>query len=238
PVHLFGQPADMDIILSMARHYNLRVIEDSAQAFGAEYKGKKVGTFGDTGCFSFYPSKNLGCYGDGGMLITSNSDIAERAKSLRNHGSKELYHHSEIGFNSRLDEIQAGILRVKLKRIDEYNRKRRDKAQIYRERLKGLPLILPEETPERYHVYNQYTIRTKKRDLIRNTLKDKSIASVIYYPLPLHLQEVYRDLGYREGDLPESEKVSKEVLSLPIFPELTEGQIDEICEVIRKAVGK
>lgn len=237
PVHLFGQPADMDPILSMAGHYNLMVIEDSAQAFGAEYKGKKVGAFGDTGCFSFYPSKNLGCYGDGGMLITSKSDIAERAKSLRNHGSKELYHHSEIGFNSRLDEIQAGILRVKLKRINEYNRKRRDKALIYSERLKGLPLIFPEERPERHHVYNQYTIRTKKRDLIRNSLKDKSIASVIYYPLPLHLQEVYRDLGYREGDLPESEKASKEVLSLPIYPELTEGHIDEICEVIRKALS-
>ena len=238
PVHLFGHPADMDSILSLAKNYKLKVIEDSAQAFGAEYKGKKVGTFGDTGCFSFYPSKNLGCYGDGGMLITNNEDISERAKSLRNHGSMKLYYHSEIGFNSRLDEIQAGILRIKLKRIDEYNRKRRDKALIYRERLKGLPLILPEETPERYHVYNQYTIRTKKRDLIRNALKDKSIASVIYYPLPLHLQEVYAGLGYKEGDFPESEEASKEVLSLPIYPELTEEQIEEVCEVIRKTVGK
>lgn len=237
PVHLFGQPADMDPILSTAKKYNLKVIEDSAQAFGAEYKKKKVGTFGDTGCFSFYPSKNLGCYGDGGMLITNSKEIAERVKKLRNHGSNGTYYHSEIGFNSRLDEIQAGILRIKLKRIEEYNRRRREKATTYKERLKGLPLILPEEKPEAYHVYNQFTIRSKERDIIMKALREKSIASVIYYPLPLHIQEVYRHLGYKKGDLPESERASKEVLSLPIYPELTEENIDEVCEVIRKTVG-
>jgi len=172
PVHLFGHPADMDSILSVSKRYNLKVIEDSAQAFGSEYKGKKVSTFGDTGCFSFYPSKNLGCYGDGGMLITNSKEIAERTRSLRNHGSMKLYYHSEIGFNSRLDEIQAGILMIKLKRIDEYNRIRREKASIYKERLKGLPLILPEERPDAYHVYNQFTIRSDKRDIIINALRE------------------------------------------------------------------
>jgi dTDP-4-amino-4,6-dideoxygalactose transaminase len=233
PVHLFGQPADMSSIISMAKRYNLKVIEDCAQAFGAEHRGKRVGTFGDTGCFSFYPSKNLGCYGDGGMLITSNKEIAERTKALRNHGSKETYYHSEIGFNSRLDEIQAGILRIKLKRIDEYNRMRRTKASLYKERLKGLPITLPEETPATYHVYNQFTIRSKKRDAIKKALEERSIASMIYYPLPLHLQEVYRHLGYKEGDLLESEEASREVLSLPVYPELKEEQIEEICDVIR-----
>lgn len=234
PVHLFGHPADIDPIISIAKRYNLKVIEDSAQAFGAVYKGKKVSTFGDTGCFSFYPSKNLGCYGDGGMLITGNNEVAERTRSLRNHGSMELYHHSEIGFNSRLDELQAGILRIKLQRIDEYNRKRREKALIYKERLKGIPLILPEERPEAYHVYNQFTIRSNKRDIIMKALREKSIASVIYYPLPLHLQAVYQNLGHKENDFPESENASREVLSLPIYPELIEEQIDEICGIIRK----
>lgn len=237
PVHLFGQPADMDPIISIAKRYNLKVIEDSAQAFGAEYKRKKVGTFGDTGCFSFFPSKNLGCYGDGGMLITSDKGIAERIKALRNHGSKERYYHSEVGFNSRLDEIQAGVLRIKLKRIDEYNRMRRANARLYKERLKGLPLILPEEATETYHIYNQYTIRSKKRDAIRKALEVKSIASMIYYPLPLHLQEVYIPLGYKEGYLTVSEEASREVLSLPIYPELKEEQIEEICDVIKKTIG-
>lgn len=236
PVHLFGQPAEMDSILSIAKRYNLKVIEDVAQGFGAEYKDKKVGTFGIIGCFSFFPSKNLGCYGDGGMLITSHEEIAKKTRALRNHGSYVRYYHSEIGFNSRLDEIQAGILRIKLKRIDEYNKKRRNNALLYRERLKGLALTLPEETPNTYHVYNQYTIRSKKRDAIRKALEERSIASMIYYPLPLHLQEVYRHLGYKEGDFPESEKASKEVISLPIYPELTEEQIEEICEVIRNTV--
>lgn len=236
PVHLFGHAADMDLILSISKKYNLRVVEDSAQAFGAEYKGKKVSTFGDTGCFSFYPSKNLGCYGDGGMLITNNEEVAERTRSLRNHGSMELYHHSEIGFNSRLDELQAGILRIKLRRIDEYNRKRREKALIYKERLKGIPIILPEELPGKYHVYNQFTIRSKNRDDIRDALKEKSIASVIYYPLPLHLQGVYQNLGHKENDFPESENASREVLSLPIYPELTEEQIAEICDVIKRTL--
>jgi len=236
PVHLFGLPAEMDPIVSIAKRYNLKVIEDSAQAFGAEYRGRKVGTFGDTGCFSFFPSKNLGCYGDGGMLITNNREIAIKTKALRNHGSYVRYHHSEIGFNSRLDEIQAGILRIKLKRIDEYNRMRRNNALLYKEGLKDLPIILPEELPDTYHVYNQFTIRSEKRDAIRDALNQNDIASMIYYPLPLHLQEVYRDLGYKEGDLPESEKASKEVISLPIYPELTEGQIAEICDLIKKAV--
>lgn len=242
-VHLFGLSANMDKILTVAKGYNLKVIEDCAQAFGAEYKEKKIGTFGEVGCFSFFPSKNLGCYGDGGMVITNNRDINERIRLLRNHGSKKRYYHSEIGFNSRLDEIQATVLRVKLNRIDEYNKKRREKAGLYSERLKGIPIQTPCEPQDCYHVYHQYTIRipsvhSNLRDRVSESLASRSIASTIYYPLPLHLQEVYRFLCYRNGDLPVSEVASEEVLSLPIYPEITEEEIDLVCDTIKETFNK
>ncbi len=236
PVHLFGLSADMEKIKGFAAEYKLKIIEDCAQSFGAEYKGKKTGAISDTGCFSFFPSKNLGCYGDGGMVITNDDDIAERIKILRNHGQKVRYYHSVIGYNSRLDEIQAGILRVKLKRIDEYNEKRRKNASLYTERLKGVNIITPSEPEGYYHVFHQYSIRTSKRDLIQKKLADEGIASAIYYPVPLHLQESYKELGYKNGDFPVSEAVASDIISLPMYPELTAEQINEVCKVIKESL--
>ncbi len=233
PVHLFGLPADMDSIMELEKKYKLKIIEDCAQSFGAEYKGKKTGAISDAGCFSFFPSKNLGCYGDGGMLITNDDAIAEKVRLLRNHGQKERYYHSIIGYNSRLDEIQAGILRVKLKRIDEYNKKRRGNARLYTEKLKGVNIITPSEPDGYSHVFHQYGIRTSKRDSIQKGLTEAGIASAIYYPVPLHLQESYKDLGCKKGDFPVSEAIASDIISLPMYPELTEAQIDEVCKVIK-----
>ena len=234
PVHLFGLSADMEKIKGLAAEYKLKIIEDCAQSFGAVYKGKKTGAIGDAGCFSFFPSKNLGCYGDGGMVITNDDNMAEKIRMLRNHGQKVRYYHSVIGYNSRLDEIQAGILRVKLKRIDEYNKKRRENARLYTEKLKGANIITPSEPEGYYHVFHQYSIRTSKRDSILNGLTDAGIASAIYYPVPLHLQESYKDLGYKKGDFPVSEVVASDIISLPMYPELTAGQIDEVCKTIKE----
>ncbi|HCC69446.1 MAG TPA: transcriptional regulator [Nitrospiraceae bacterium] len=231
PVHLFGQPVDMDSIMGIARKYNLKVIEDCAQAFGARYKGAMVGTLGDVGCFSFYPSKNLGAYGDGGMLITRNHDIYEKVKLLRNHGTYAPYRHSLIGYNSRLDEIQAAILRIKLKRIDSYNQKRRDLAMLYTSLLNSV-VECPVEFPDRTHVYHQYTIRSSKRADIINALKSSSISSVIYYSVPLHLQEAFKSLRYRENDFPASETAAREVLSIPIYPELETEEVKFIAQTI------
>ncbi|MBI3355082.1 MAG: DegT/DnrJ/EryC1/StrS family aminotransferase [Nitrospirae bacterium] len=233
PVHLFGLPADMEKIKELAAEYKLKIIEDCAQSFGAEYKGKKTGAIGDAGCFSFFPSKNLGCYGDGGMVVTNDDNMAEKIRMLRNHGQKVRYYHSIIGYNSRLDEIQAGILRVKLKRIDEYNKKRRENAHLYTEKLKGINIITPSEPEGYYHVFHQYSIRTSKRDSIQKGLTEAGIASAIYYPVPLHLQESYKDLGYKKGDFPVSEAIASDIISLPMYPELTEAQIDEVCKVIK-----
>ncbi|GAB4537039.1 MAG: DegT/DnrJ/EryC1/StrS family aminotransferase [Thermodesulfovibrionia bacterium] len=231
PVHLFGKPADMKPIMEIARRYKLKVIEDCAQAFGSRYRGRLVGGIGDAGCFSFYPSKNLGACGDGGMVITNNHGIYKKVKLLRNHGAVASYRHRFIGFNSRLDEIQAAILRVKLKHIDDYNRKRREIAGIYTSMLSNI-VQCPTEEEGTMHVYHQYTIRTKKRSKVIKALKDHSISSVIYYPLPLHLQEAFRHLGYKKGDFPESERASKEVLSLPIYPELKPEKVRFIARVI------
>ncbi|MBI5409871.1 MAG: DegT/DnrJ/EryC1/StrS family aminotransferase [Nitrospirae bacterium] len=234
-VHLFGQPADMDRIMELARKYDLRVIEDCAQSFGARYKGSATGSIGDAGCFSFYPSKNLGAYGDGGMLITDRQDIYDKAKLLRNHGTVAPYRHGFIGHNSRLDEIQAAILRIKLRHIDEYNQNRRDLARIY-SALLGNAVQCPVELPDRTHVYHQYTIRTPLREKVSRVLKDNNISSVVYYPVPLHMQEAFDYLGYKKGDLPESEAAAEEVLSIPVYPELEPEKAEFIAEVILKAV--
>jgi dTDP-4-amino-4,6-dideoxygalactose transaminase len=235
PVHLFGNPADMEPIMEIAKKYNLKVIEDCAQSFGAKYKEQITGTIGDIGCFSFFPSKNLGCYGDGGMVITKNEDIARQIKVLRNHGSQVRYYHQEIGYNSRLDEIQAAILRVKLKRIDQFNLARRQNAAAYCVAIDKKNVILPVVTPECTHVYHQFTIRSKKRDAIARALKDKDIASAIYYPVPLHRQEVFTRLFPNSAPLPQSELCAGEVLSLPMFPELTKDEINLISNVINNA---
>lgn len=231
PVHLFGHPADMKRVMDIAKKHNLYVIEDCAQSFGANINGKKTGSYGDAGCFSFYPSKNLGAYGDGGLITVNDRGLSETIRALRNHGSRGSYIHDTVGFNSRLDEIQAGILLVKLKRIDDYNRKRREKASIY-SMLLARSLKLPYEKDGAYHVYNQYTIMTKKRDTIREGLRENGISSVVYYPRPLHLQEALGFLGYREGDFPNAEKASREVLSLPMYPELEEPLIEKIAKII------
>lgn len=231
PVHLFGHPADMDRIMGIAGRHGLYVIEDCAQAFGAEFRGRKVGNIGKTGCFSFYPSKNLGAYGDGGMITLNDKDLCDAIKRLRNHGSKGSYMHDSVGFNSRLDEIQAGILLVKLKRIDEYNRKRRQKAVIYNSLLAG-SVKCPSENAGAYHVYNQYTIMSEKRDMIQKKLKENDISSVVYYPRPLHLQSAMSFMGHNDGEFPHAEKASREVLSLPIYPEIEESTIEKIAEII------
>lgn len=232
PVHLFGHPADMQRIMDIAAKYDLYVIEDCAQAFGAEFRGKKVGSLGDAGCFSFYPSKNLGAYGDGGLITLNDKNLSDTIRVLRNHGSKGSYIHDAVGFNSRLDEIQAGILLVKLKRIDEYNRKRREKAAVYTGLLSDT-VKCPAEKEGAYHVYNQYTIMSDKRDIIQKRLKESGISSVVYYPKPLHLQSAVSFLGYKEGDFPCAELASKEVLSLPVYPELEESAVSRIAETIK-----
>ncbi|MDP2754639.1 MAG: DegT/DnrJ/EryC1/StrS family aminotransferase [Nitrospirota bacterium] len=235
PVHLFGHPADMRTILNIAKKHRLKMIEDCAQSFGAEANGKKVGSIGDAGCFSFYPSKNLGGYGDGGMIILNSTRVADTIRELRNHGSRGSYRHKRVGFNSRLDEIQAGILLVKLIRIDEYNRKRRQNASFYNNLLSD-KVKCPVEKKGAYHVYHQYTIMSHKRDEIQQKLKENGISSVIYYPVPLHLQKALKFLGYQKGDFPVTEKAAKEVLSLPMYPELEESAIVKIAEIIRDVV--
>ncbi len=232
PVHLFGHPADMGKISYIAKKNKLKVIEDCAQSFGAGINGKKVGSFGDAGCFSFYPSKNLGGYGDGGMIILNDSKVADTIRELRNHGSRGSYRHERVGFNSRLDEIQAGILLVKLKLIDEYNRKRRQNAALYTKLLSD-KVKCPVEKKGAYHVFHQYTIMSLRRDEIQQRLKENGISSVIYYPAPLHLQKALKFLGYQKGDFPVAEKAAKEVLSLPMYPELEESVIINIAEIIR-----
>ncbi len=232
PVHLFGHPANMNDIVKIARKYKLKVIEDCAQSFGAEFNGKKTGSFGDAGCFSFYPSKNLGAYGDGGMITINKASSAEIIKQLRNHGSKGSYRHKRVGFNSRLDELQAGILLVKFKYLDEYNKKRRENALLYTELLSD-SVKCPVEKKGSFHVYHQYTIRSKKRDLIQERLKEQGVSSVVYYPVPLHLQEALKFLGYQKGDFPEAEKAAKEVLSLPMYPELSMRDIKKIAQIIK-----
>lgn len=235
PVHLFGHPSDMKKILQIAKKHRLKVIEDCAQSFGAAVNGKKTGSLGDAGCFSFYPSKNLGGYGDGGMIILNNPKVAGRIRELRNHGSKGSYRHKRVGFNSRLDEIQAGILLVKVKHIDEYTKKRRQNAAIYNSLLADT-VKCPVEKQGAYHVYHQYTIMSKKRDKIQKSLKENGISSVIYYPVPLHQQEALKFLGYQKGDFPVTEKAAKEVLSLPMYPELEETTIRKIAEIIKSVV--
>lgn len=235
PVHLFGHPADMERIMDIASRHNLYVIEDCAQAFGAMVGERMVGCFGDTGCFSFYPSKNLGAYGDGGMITVRREDLAGKIRMLRNHGALASYIHDFVGFNSRLDEIQAGILLIKLKRIEEYNRLRREKAMRYSSLLFDV-VRCPSEKKGFKHVFNLYTIRSERRDEIQRALLEKGISSVVYYPLPLHLQKALSFLDYKEGDFPVAERASKEVLSLPIYPELEDSTIEMIADIINGAV--
>lgn len=235
PVHLYGQPADLEPIAALARKHGLKLIEDCAQSFGAEYGGKKSGAYGDVGCFSFYPSKNLGAYGDAGMVITGDDALAEAIRVYRDHGSRRRYHHSVIGYNSRLDELQAAVLRVKLKHLDGFNRSRRGAAQAYNERLAGSGVTPPFEDKKGTHVYHQYTVKSDRRDALQSALSKAGIASAIYYPVPLHLQEVYRDqcAGVR---FPAAEEAASKVLSLPMYPQLSPAQIEKVCQVVLSAL--
>lgn len=231
PVHLFGQPVEMDEILSLAGKHHLKVVEDCAQSFGAMYHGSMVGSFGETGCFSFYPSKNLGAYGDGGIITTGDPETYRMLKLLRNHGSESGYQHKYIGFNSRLDEIQAAILRIKLKHVDRYNSERRKLAQLYSSLICGV-VQCPAERQDSFHVYHQYTIRSPRRNEVKEALGEKAISSVIYYPFPIHLQEAFGYLGYKKGDFPECEAASEKVLSLPIYPELGTEKVRLVCDAV------
>lgn len=232
PVHLFGHPADMAPIMEIARKHRLKVIEDCAQAFGAQYHGQSIGTFGDAGCFSFFPSKNLGCYGDGGIVITPHEEIASSIKMLRNHGSAVRYYHSEVGYNSRLDEIQAAILRVKLPEIDKANEDRRRNAAAYCSAIDSKNILLPAERPGCKHVYHQFTLRAQNRQTLADALQKAGIASAVYYPVPLHQQDVFLKMYDLKESLPVTEAGASEVLSLPMFPELTPEEIQLIAGVI------
>ena len=254
PVHLFGQMVEMSDILKIAQEYQLRVIEDAAQSIGAEYNSHRAGSMGDVGCFSFFPSKNLGGYGDGGMVVTNNEELAEKIKMLHLHGANNSrYEYLIVGYNSRLDALQASVLKVKLKYLDKWSEKRRENAMYYNKLFQeahlapansdceGLgssdyPVIFPQVAKKRRHIYNQYTIRVKanKRDKLKKFLKEKGIGTAIYYPSPLHLQECFRYLGYKEGDFPVAERMAKEVISLPIYPELSPGMQEYIVEKIKE----
>lgn len=235
PVHLFGQPADMAPLQALAERHGLRLVEDCAQSFGAGVGGHKTGAMGDVGAFSFFPSKNLGCYGDGGMVSTQSDEMAETLRMLRNHGSKVRYYHDIIGYNSRLDEMQAVVLRAKLPRIDHYNQERRRVAHRYNAALAGLPLQTPHEDGVGLHVYHQYTLLCERRADIQKALTDAQIASAIYYPVPLHQQKVFASIAAGQT-FPVTESVAARCVSLPIYPELSDSAVDEICGVIRQAL--
>lgn len=234
-VHLYGQPADMDHILKIARKHSLYVVEDAAQAHGALYKNKKAGSMGDIGCFSFFPGKNLGGYGDAGAVVTNNKKLADKIFLLRNHGRVKKYIHKTEGINSRLDEIQAAVLLVKLKYLKKWNDLRRKKARLYDNLLKDSDgVIIPKIMEKSEPVYHLYVIRVRNRDLLRDNLKKAGISAGVHYPMPLHAQPAYKYLGYKIGDFPKAEKASKEVLSLPVYPELTEKQIRYTANQIKK----
>jgi dTDP-4-amino-4,6-dideoxygalactose transaminase len=268
PVHLYGHPADMAPIIDIAKKYGLRVIEDACQAHGAEYRGTKVGTLGDAGCFSFYPTKNLGGYGDGGMVVVNEEPLANHLRMLRNYGEESKYRNTVYGYNSRLDELQAAVLRVKLRHLDAWNQRRRSIAALYRKLLpdtdmsfpcsdtdislsrsdKSLPLphadaaqslphadtglVLPYEAPYARHIYHLYVVRSHERDSLQQKLKEKGIFTSIHYPMPIHYQKAYQSLGYARGDFPVAEQFSSRILSLPLYPELTDEQIEYVCHTI------
>lgn len=264
PVHIFGQSAKMDEINEIAKKHNLKVIEDACQAVGGKYKGKNIGTLADVACFSFFPTKNLGCAGDGGIIVTSDDNIATIARALRTHGSGETgqkaynllnniseevetvknaddtvynplkYYNYLIGYNTRLDAIQAAILRVKLPHLDKWNAKRREIAKIYDENLKDTDLVTPVIEEENESVYHMYILQSENREAILEKLKEKGVATGVYYPVPLHLQKVYKDLGYKEGDMPVSEYLSHRTFAIPVYPELNDEQINYIIDSIKK----
>jgi dTDP-4-amino-4,6-dideoxygalactose transaminase len=236
PVHLFGQPADMDPILEVARAHGLFVIEDAAQGHGAEYNGRRAGSLGDAGCFSFYPGKNLGAFGEAGAVVTGNDELHEKIRILRDHGQIRKYHHTMVGWNCRMDGIQASVLRIKLRHLEKGNELRRSHAAQYDRAFEAMgEITTPYEDPYARHVYHIYAIRVRERDETIRRLAEMGIASGIHYPVPVHLQEAYQNLGYEEGAFPIAEQVAKEFVSLPMFPELTPAQIDMVAEGVKEA---
>ncbi|MBI1910806.1 MAG: DegT/DnrJ/EryC1/StrS family aminotransferase [Deltaproteobacteria bacterium] len=231
PVHLYGMPAEMDQITQIASDYGLKVIEDACQAHGTKYKGVRVGSIGNVGCFSFYPGKNLGAYGDGGALVTNDDELAERLKLLRNYGQTRKYEHTFKGYNSRLDEIQAAVLRVKLKYLDKWNSRRSEIARLYSDLLHGVNMELPDEYENSsWHIY---PVRTKERDRLQSFLTKNNITTLIHYPVPIHMQNAYKSSRFFEGELPVTEEYAKELLSLPLFPEMTDGEVETVTNRIR-----
>jgi dTDP-4-amino-4,6-dideoxygalactose transaminase len=232
PVHLYGMPAEMDRIMAIAERHGLPVIEDAAQAHGARYRGKRVGQFGQIACFSFYPTKNLGAYGEGGALVTNDASIAHRARSLRDHAQSQKYLHDEIGYNYRMDSFQAAVLSIKLKYLDEWNTARIDRARQYTELLKGSSYKLPADMSVSECVWHCYVIETPERDRVRSALQDVGIQSAVHYPVPVHLQKAYAHLDYRSGDLPITEALCEHCLALPIYPELSKEKISRVASVL------
>ena len=232
PVHLYGMPAEMDRIIAIAERHGLPVIEDAAQAHGAKYRGKRVGQFGQIACFSFYPSKNLGAYGEGGALVTNDASIAQRARSLRDHAQSQKYLHDEIGYNYRMDSFQGAVLAIKLKHLDEWNKARVDCARRYTELLKASSYKLPAHMSDSECVWHCYVIETPERDRVRSALQDVGIQCAVHYPVPIHLQKAYVHLGYRRGDFPVTEALCEHCLSLPIYPELSKEKISRVASVL------
>ncbi|MFC1830689.1 DegT/DnrJ/EryC1/StrS family aminotransferase [Thermodesulfobacteriota bacterium] len=233
PIHLYGQPADMDPINEIAGRHNLAVVEDSCQSHGASYKGNRAGSMGQAAAFSFYPGKNLGAYGDGGVVVTDSEELAHDIRMMRNYGQEKKYHHQVQGYNRRLDTVQAAVLNVKMKYIEGWNTARRQHAQMYIDQLRDCPVILPKEADYAESVYHLFVIRTDKRDELNNYLSERGVIAGIHYPIPIHLQPAYQNLGYTKGDFPITEQYADEILSLPMFPELTPDQIDYVCRTIK-----
>jgi dTDP-4-amino-4,6-dideoxygalactose transaminase len=238
PVHLFGQPADMDPITEFAREHNLFVVEDAAQAHGAEYKGRRIGTLGDAAAFSFYPGKNLGAFGEAGAIVTNNAELQEKCRILRDHGQVRKYHHTMVGWNCRMDGIQGAVLRIKLRHLENGNRLRRSHAAHYDRALGGIEeIITPTQAANVRHVYHIYSIRVQERDEVMRFLTGKGIGCGVHYPVPIHLQEAYRSLGYQQGAFPIAERCANEFVSLPMFPELTPSQLNIVAQGVKEAIN-
>jgi dTDP-4-amino-4,6-dideoxygalactose transaminase len=235
-VHLYGLPAEMDAILEIASRHDLAVIEDACQAHGARYKGKRSGSIGQAGCFSFYPTKGLGAWGDGGIVVTNDEKVNHMVNMLRDYGRTDRYAHKMKGHNSRLDTLQAVVLSAKLKHLDEWNGLRQKVAAVYAEELKGTGIVIPKSAPDREHVYQTYAVRVKNRDKVMEGLKARGVAALIHYPIPIHMQEAYADHGYKVGDFPLSEKITTEILSLPMFPHMTVDQVKEVARALKESL--
>ena len=238
PVHLYGQPFDVDAIQEICRRHRLPLLEDACQSHGAKWQGKTIGTFGEISCYSFYPGKNLGAFGEGGALVTNNAEFAKRARSLREHGSTVRYYHDEVGFNYRMEGIQGAVLGIKLKHLEKWTRERQRVAKRYAELLAGTPLQLPREAAGAESVWHLYVVRHPRRDELKKYLDANGVGCALHYPLPLHLQKCYASLGHKAGDFPVAEKAASECLSLPIYAELTDAQIQRVAQVVKEFFGK